>query len=126
MKKLIMTCVLAALLGVFNSPARAVVWTFTLETFDPAVADIEISPDPIIEPDAAQYDYSWDITEASVQVDVDTGQWIPILTALPPEESGSGTADRLPITIFGGSSDPLHVDVSIGPVSESSIIAEID
>jgi len=123
MKNVIMTCVVVALLGVFSSRVEAVTvvdWTFDLETFG---AIDTWKSETAVDTGAPQYDYSWDVTQAEIQLDSD-GIWIPILSALPPEESGSDTAAGLPITIFGPG-DPLYIEVTVGGVSGPSLIADI-
>ncbi|MHC4499812.1 MAG: hypothetical protein ACYS21_11945 [Planctomycetota bacterium] len=88
--------ILAALTGVLGPTAKAVTvnpasWTFTLETYDASAGASWISPNSV-ETGFPQYDYTWELTEAELWVDI-TGlpvnQWIPILGSIT-EPNGLG------------------------------------
>jgi hypothetical protein len=97
MKKLMLICVLATVILGFGSTAKAVTWTFDLESLDeaPDFWDSSASVPDTVPTGAGPYLYDWALTQAEWRLD---SIWEPIpLVDLPP--GGSGSKDDLPIQI---------------------------
>ena len=104
MKRVTIICAVL-LLGIFGpSTAKAVTWSFEMETYDES-ADPWIS-DTTVETGYPGYDYDWELTEADVllaeQGNPQMTFWYPILAGIAPEDKiGSGSSSSLPISIYG-------------------------
>lgn len=108
MNKLLKICMFVAVIALLGSTAQAVTWPFSLGTDGDPNGWTSLTT---VETGAPQYDYNWELTEATLLVkfpEVPVPQEIPILGSLP-ETSGFGTEDGLPFQIFDPI-NPLHID----------------
>ncbi|MHC4478974.1 MAG: PEP-CTERM sorting domain-containing protein [Planctomycetota bacterium] len=108
MKKLVKICLFVVVIALMGSTAQAVTWPFSLGTVGDPNAWTSLTA---VETGASQYDYNWELTEATLLVkfpEIVEPQEIPILDNLP-ETSGFGTEGGLPFNIFDPI-NPLHID----------------
>ncbi|MHC4240488.1 MAG: hypothetical protein ACYSUC_12200 [Planctomycetota bacterium] len=106
MKRKVIISLLAALTGVLGTTAKAATvnpasWTFTLETYDASAGASWTSPNSV-QTGFPQYDYTWELTEAELWVDIDylpSNVWVPILGSIT-DPNGSGTEYELPFDMI--------------------------
>jgi|GEM_PF-6871069 len=104
MKRVTIICAVLLLGGFVPSTAKAVTWSFEMETYDEST--VVWSSDTAVETGYPGYDYDWELTEADVWV-VEQGAagvpfWFPILDGIAPADKiGSGSSSGLPIDIYG-------------------------
>jgi len=102
MKRVTIICAVLLLGGFVPSTAKAVTWSFEIETYDESTA--LWSSDTAVETGYPGYDYDWELTEAGVWLEDTQGPsfWFPILDGIATEDKiGSGSSSGLPIDIYG-------------------------
>jgi hypothetical protein len=109
MKKVLTVFSLVLLLMCLGSSARAVTWSFDFESLNGSMDTWGPEP-PVVETEAIEYDYQWELTDAQLRIEHETlpggVEWIPILNILQPEDKfGSGTEGPLPFIL-----SPIHID----------------
>lgn len=104
MKRVTIICAVLLLGGFVPSTAKAVTWSFEMETYDEST--VVWSSDTAVETGYPGYDYDWELTEAGVwlveQGTQDVPFWYSILDGIAPADKiGSDWSSGLPIDIYG-------------------------
>ena len=104
MKRVTIICAVLLLGGFVPSTAKAVTWSFEMETYDEST--VVWSSDTAVETGYPGYDYDWELTKADVWL-VQQGApeiklWYSILDGIATEDKiGSGSSSGLPFDIYG-------------------------